>query len=301
MTVYDHLVRHLVLGGSVVAVLTGVVACDEAALRPRSVARVVAVVDGHPLTVGDVAARVASLPESQRPRDRAGLERILTELVDLEVLAAEARRRRFETSPEARGARSAALAEATLSALAGHLPAVDAIPAAEISRYHAEHPELFSSPELRRLSAVAFVDRARAVAARRSPEAADFADLGEVAIRDGAIVRIMPPGTEIPDALARAGLALEVVGAVSPPVEAGGRVWLVRLEGRTASETRPLTREDGNIRRRIAEERFEAARDASIAALRAKTPIDIDEAALALVRATGDLEAYDPARWKQSR
>jgi hypothetical protein len=276
-------------------------ACDEAAISPRSVARPLAVVGGHAITAEDVAARVASLPESQRPRDRAGLERLLAELVDLEVLAAEARRRRFEDSAEARGARTSALAEAALGALAGHLPGPEAIPAAAVAAYHAEHLALFSSPEVRRLSAAAFVDRARAEAARRAPESTQFAELGEVAARDGEVVGVMPPGAEIPDALYKAGLALAAVGAISEAVPYEGRMWLVRLEGRTAPETRGLAREEGNIRRRMAQERYESARDAWLAELRARALIRVDEDALREVRATGDLEAYDPARWKQPR
>lgn len=273
-------------------------ACDDGGLRPRTEARPLAVVDGRTVTVADLAARVAQLPESQRPRDRAGLERLLAELVDVEVLAAEARRRGFERTPEARGAKAAVLSEAGLAAFSAHLPGPESFAAMEVERYYAEHRELFTTPEIRRLAAATFATRAEAERARRAPDTLAVGELGELVVRSGAVVGTLPPTLELPHPVVQAGLALDSVGAVSPPVEHEGRHWLVRLEGRAAEETRSLAREEGNIRRRMAQERYEAMRDRWLAEARAKTRVVVDDSALREVRATGDLEAYDPARWK---
>ncbi len=273
--------------------------CDEGAFRSQAEVRRLALVDGRAVTAAELAVRIAGLPEGQRPRDATTTEALLRELVDLEVLAAEARRRSFDSSHEARAAIVAALGELELLNIAKNLPTPEALGFEEVERYHREHLSDYVTPELRRLAVAFFPSRELAVVARRTP-------LGRVQ----ELGSVPPPSTDpspaggdpnatVPRVFVKAVFALANVGEISEPVEYEGRFWLVAFLGRSAPHTRTLANEERNIRRKLVEQRFVAARARFLDEARKSTAIHIDEETLKLVRVVGDANAYDPAQWKR--
>lgn len=269
-------------------------------MLPPSERRPLAVVDGRAVSLADLQRRIAGLPENLRPKTREATERLLVELVDLEVLAAEARRRGFDHTPEGRAVLAAGLAEVAMSERLMHLPGPESVPHEEVERYYRENLSRYTTPELRRLSAVSFATRAEAEAARRAGEVRGR-DLGEVSDPSAHDDVDDRRGAEVPPPLVAAGFALATIGDVSPPVEHEGRHWLVVFSGRTAGEVRPLAREDGNIRRVLAQRAREQAAERWLEELRRANPRAVDGNALDDVSVVGDLEAYDPARWKKRR
>jgi hypothetical protein len=294
--VYIQMTRAACLLGLIVFAAAG---CEESAFRSRSERHELAVVDGRPITLADLERRIAELPENQRPRDRAGLERLLAEVVDLAVFEAEARHLEFVRSARAGAARTSAMAELELGHLAEGLPHIDTIRAEEVARYYRDHLDRYTTPELRRVAVGSFSSRAAASAARARPlEGAR--DLGLVRARHASDASgDVPMNAAVPEAFVRAVFGLSRVGDVSEPIDHEGQVWLVAYTGGTAPQLRTLANEDANIRRKILQERYEAARARYLREARASTPVSIDEAALGVVEVVGDNEAYDPAQWKK--
>ena len=286
--------RHLALA---IAALAG---CDERPLAPRS--RVVAVVAGHRITADEIERRIAELPASERPKDRAVTAQLVLTLVDVEVLAAEARGRGLDADPAVR----AMLDAVRVQALLGEKPAPESIPAAAVAAYFRANQAAFAIPERRRVEALPFDDRAAAVAARvragedwhvlatarGAPEDGDLGNVGPPDDGGGANERIAAP-------LRQAVFALAALGDVSEPVAAGGRFFLVRYAGHTAPELHPFEHEEANIRRVLAEQRFAAHKKRLIAEYRSRARISIDEAALESVEVPDISGGYDPSRWKK--
>ena len=285
--------------GLAVGLAIALPACDERAFLSLADARPLAVVDGRAITTADLGRRIAELPESQRPKDAAATARVLRELVDREVLAAEVRKRGFGASPAAGAALAAAVAELELEHLAAQLPSIDSISAADIDRYYREHLDRYSTPELRRLAVAYFPSRQLALNARRAPLASSQ-DLGSVprpALESNGVVAAT--GSRVPAVFATAVFELAEVGAVSEPVEHEGRYWLVAYVGRSAAQTRSLASEEANIRRFLMQQRYEAARARFLEDARKNTSIRVDEEVLRTVEVVGDPMAYDPAQWKR--
>jgi hypothetical protein len=277
----------------VVALVTA--GCDDSALRPPAERFALAVVDGRAITMADLAVRLRELPPERRPKGEDGLARLLQQLVDEAVLEAEGRHRGFGDSAEARAATAALLADRRLEELVASVGASE-VTDEEVERYHAEHLERFSNPEVRRIAAAsfAFLEEARRARAGGLDGAEE---LGEVTATGKADPRV----AALPANLVSEVWTLPSVGAVSEPVASRGRFWLVKLTGRIAGEVRGVSRERDNIRRAILDERLRRARDELLASLRGDVTVRIDEAVLADVKADGDLSAYDPAQWKVLR
>ncbi|MBM4357720.1 MAG: peptidyl-prolyl cis-trans isomerase [Deltaproteobacteria bacterium] len=273
------------------ALILAAVSCDDAAIHRET--GVLAVVDDRRVTMAELARRVEELPPNLRPKNHDALAGLFAQLVDEAILDAEARRRGFSDSAGGRAAQSAMLSALRLEALAASVSGE--VSDDEVRRYHAEHRERYTTPEVRRIAVASFASREEALDARQGG-VVGAEDVGEIA--PGAVDS---RGDGVPAPVRDAAFGLAAVGAISDPVPHAGRHWLVKLTGRVAGEERGVAREETNIRRAIVEERLRRARDALLVNLRASTRVTVDEAALADVESRGDLTAYDPAEWQLRR
>src|SRR5205814_61853 len=135
-----------------------------AGLTPEQAARVVARVGDQNITLGDYAAALERMDPFDRLRYQTPERRreLLKELVDLELLSMEAKRRGLDKKPVAQEAIRQILRDALLDETHKSLPTPTEIPAAEVHAYYDAHIDDFREPERRRISAIIMSDEAKA-------------------------------------------------------------------------------------------------------------------------------------------
>lgn len=314
--------RSLVFGALATGILLSAAGCrcsgdsegDEvpvpglASALPAGVAStVLAEVNGRPLTVAEYAAALGRLDPMERLRYQAPERRqeLLQELIDLELLAAEAERRGLANQPETQRRIRQALRDELRADLRRQVAAQEPTKG-DLRRYFDEHPAEFQEPERRRVSVIELssrVDAERVLGeARKGGEEAwpllvkkhslrqgELADLPPKLFGDWGIVTreaLAPSEKEIPDPVRAAVFTIAELGQLaSGVVEAGRRFYVVRMTGKSEARKRTFEESEHSIQRILTRQRLEAAERSLEAELRTRYPVTIDEAALAAVPA----------------
>jgi peptidyl-prolyl cis-trans isomerase C len=192
--------------------------------------------------------------------------------------------------------------------LRAKVPAPDALPAQEIRAYYDAHRADYQEPERRRVSAIVVGSETQAKALIEKAKQASPSEFGEL-VRKHSLVRT--PGEnlplelegdlgivsrtasadaqepKLPDAVHAALFEIGKVGEVyGKPVAGAGRYYVLRMTGRTEARTRTFAEAERSIRVRIVDERIAAAETQLVEQLKKSTPVTIDDAALAKLRAT---------------
>ncbi|MBI4701365.1 MAG: peptidyl-prolyl cis-trans isomerase [Deltaproteobacteria bacterium] len=293
-------------------------------LRPEQASAVVARVGERNITLGDFAAVLDRMNQYDRLRYQTKERRreLLEQLIDVELLAQEARRRGLDKDEMVQAAVRQILRDAVLAKTRANVPAPAEIPLADVRRYYDEHRAELSEPERRRGSAIVMSDKAQAEhvlglalkitsgqdwgklfeqhsgtapgdASRGGPSVApDLAgDLGIVGPPDD------PKGgnDKVPDAVRRVLFELPEVGKIHDRlVEAEGKYYIVRLSGRTAGHTRSFEEAERAIRAVLLQQALREKEQALEAELRRRYPVQVDEAALKAVRLPAGIDEYRP-------
>jgi hypothetical protein len=280
------------------AAATSVTACG----RNRST-DIVALVDGVAIGGDDIRAALVQFPSSLRDRYRTpnGRKELLERTIMVKLIAAEARRTRL--NGETGGSRPAKHGMIRLLPMHGGAAGEggEQVSDGEMIRYYREHYVEFHKQEERRIIDVVvrdhrLVDRLRAEAhfARKSDKLADetaFKDMARQWSRQGtATVRdlgfLAVGSAAAPKGLVDAAFALDEAGAVSPPVEVGGVVHIVKVAELRAGYSRPFAAAkqqiSGSIRRQAENDR----RAALGADLRKSANVRIDERVLQTIDLT---------------
>jgi parvulin-like peptidyl-prolyl isomerase len=292
-----------------------------AGLTPEQAAQVVARVGDRTITLGDFAAVLERMNQFDRLRYESKERRreLLQELIDIELLAAEARRRGLDKKPEVDEAIRQILRDVILAKAREKVPPPAEIPQADVAAYYEKNKDKFVEPERRRVSTIVLADRAKAdEALAKALEAKTGKDWGDLyfaysidapkerspnAPADLAGDRgiVGPPGDEkgansnVPEPVRAAVFELAEVGNVhGSVVEDRDKLYVVRLSGLTKGHTRSLAEADRAIRVAILQEMV-AQRERDLEAeLRKRFPVQIDEAALAEIDLPEALESYTP-------
>ncbi len=301
--------------------------CDEAALQnvpstltatepvgglsPEQAARVVARVGDRNITLGDFARTLDRMDPFDRLRYQTKERRreLLQEIIDVELLAQEARRRGLDKRPDVADAIRQLYRDALLSKLRDSLPMPAAIPAEEVKAYYDANAEKFNEPERRRVSAIvlsnkADVDKvlklavatknatewgqlflAHSINAPKTKRPNDPVDLA------GDLGLVGPPGdakganTKVPEAVREVAFKLPAVGAVhASAVELEGKFFVVRLSGVTAGHKRTVQEADRTIRVAILQGRLQELERKLDQDLRAKFKVELNDKALADIK-----------------
>ena len=133
-----------------------------------SSAGVLAQFDGRVLTLQEFDERLASQPPNIRKQyaTTEARERLLDEMVRLELLLDEAKRRGIDRSPRVKVRVSELIVEEMMNGLFGSEGAeASKITDQDVRNYYDAHSAEFSAPEERRASDIVFADRAKAEAA----------------------------------------------------------------------------------------------------------------------------------------
>lgn len=282
---------------------------------PRSESEVaegtpVAIVDGVEISAAAVRREIVKrgLYHPGRSEDEDARGRLIDDLVDFQLVAAEARRRGFDRDPEIVAALDRTLVakywQQMYAANADQLRVGDD----EVRGYYEAHPDEFEQPEMvriallriRRSASDSEEDRAaeRELAARVREEAlkqGDAKSFGVLAkeypadkksrLRGGDMGWI---GREVDDyrigeAISEAAFALREIGEVSPVVETERGLFLVRLTERREGRRRPLGDVERAIHAKLSAEKQRSVQERALDALREKAEVKIDRDSLAAI------------------
>ncbi len=271
-------------------------------------AQVLARVGDRTIRVGDYVAALEHMDQFDRFRFQAPERRkeLLAEMIDVMLLADEARAKGYDKDPVAQQEIREILRDAMLAKAREGAPGPDEVPAAEVSAYFDAHRADFRDPERRRFSAIVLPAEAAADPVLEAAKKATPAQWGELlraksvdaqARSDGPVDLagdmgfVSPPGdargvnTRVPDVVRAAVFDIAVVGGVLPrAVKAGDKLWIVKLTTRTEAHDRTLQDAERSVRVKLAAEKMRAREQAFLDELRQQYPVKVDEAALAQVK-----------------
>jgi parvulin-like peptidyl-prolyl isomerase len=278
-----------------------------AGLTPELAARVLAKVGDHEITLGEYAATLERMDPFERIRYQSPERRkqLLDELIDLELLADEARRRGLDQKPETQERVRQLLRDELLAQTRASLPPPDEISEADARRYYDAHRDDFREPERRRVAHIALGSEAEAKAVLEKALTASAADWGKLVAEKSRDARgkpstampaelagdlgiVGPPGhargenPNVPEPLRAAVFEIDKLGGVLPRVVAAEHAFhVVRMTGRTDARDRSYADAQRSIRVALVQERI-VAREAELELeLKKKYPVTIDEAQLA--------------------
>ena len=281
---------------------------QPAGLSPELAARVLAKVGNHEITLGEYAATLERMDPFERLRYQSPDRRkqLLDELVDLELLAEEARRRGLDKQPETQERVRQMLRDELLAEVRASVPAPSDISEADARRYYDAHRDDFREPERRRVAHIALGSEAEAKvvlekALNVSPT--EWGKLVEAKSKDqrskanalppelaGDLGIVGPPGhprgenPNVPEALRAAAFEIEKLGGVLPRVvAAAGSFHVLRLTGKTDARDRTFADAQRSIRVALVQERIRGREAELELELKKKYPVTIDEAQLAKI------------------
>lgn len=279
--------------------------------------RVLAKVGDRTITLGDFARTLERMDQFDRLRYQSKERRreLLEEMIDVELLAAEARRQGLDKSPEAEDAIHTILRDAILAQAREGMPLPAQLTEQEIRAYYDAHLDKFTEPERRRVAAVVMNDKKEAEKvlkeAQKVKTPAEWGELffkhsltapkshgptnpAELAGDLGIVGPLDDPkgkNDKVPDAVRAEAFKLKAVGDIAPElIEADGRFYIARINGITAAHKRTLAEADRSIRVLLIQEKLSEREHALEADLKKKFPVEIDEQALAGVKVPGGVE-----------
>jgi parvulin-like peptidyl-prolyl isomerase len=280
-------------------------------LTPEQSQQVLARVGERTITLGDYAAALERMDTFERLRyqspDRRKL--LLSEMIELELFAQEAKRRKLDTQPETQERLRQMLRDELLRDIRREIKGPNELPEAEVRKYYEAHKADFNEPERRRVAHIAVASQAEAKALLAKAKNASPADWGKLVTEHsldkgakslgstppelaGDLGIVGPPGharggnPRVPEALRAAVFKIEKVGGVFDEVVVeAGTFHVVRLAARTEARERSFDEAERTIRVALVQELVKQREVALEQELKAKFPVTIDDVALAQVRA----------------
>lgn len=271
-------------------------------LTPAEAAEVLVTVGEHPITLGQYAATLLRMDQFERLRYQTEerQKELLDEMIEVELLAQEARRLGLDQDAEVQLHLQQAMRDELLNRLDKRVPGPDSFSEREVRAYYDAHRSEFSEPRRHRVLAIAVDQESLATEILQKVQGESgqiWAELakkystlpvasgaGEAEEMAGDWGFVSQPGqergqnAELPEALRAAIFEVEKVGEVVPHVvSAGNKHYVLRLGGVSPARERTLSEADRTIRvelRRLLfleeEKKFEQQ-------LRDKYPVVIDE------------------------
>ena len=276
-------------------------------LTPELAKQVLAKVGDREITLGEYAETLERMDPFERLRYQSADRRkqLLSEIIQVQLLADEAKRRGLDKQPETQERLRQMLKDELLRDLRRSVPAPNDIPEAEVHAYFDAHHDEFKEPERRRVSHVVLASEAQAKSVLQKALGASASDWGKL-VADvsldkppkssapapgelaGDLGIVGPPGhprganPRVPDALRAAVFQIDKVGGVLDHVVAdGGKFHIVRMTGRTEARDRSFQDAERTIRVAIVQERIRVREEQLEQELKQRYPVTIDDEALA--------------------
>ncbi|MDQ2646264.1 MAG: peptidyl-prolyl cis-trans isomerase [Myxococcota bacterium] len=280
-------------------------------LSDEQAAQVLAKVGEHTITLGDYVAALERMDTFERLRYQSADRRklLLKEMIDVQLLADEAKRRGLDKLPETEERLRQVLRDELMKEVRRSVPSASDLPEADVRKYYDEHREEFSDPERRRVSHIAAGNRAAAEKLLEKAKAASAAEWGAM-VRENSITPVPkelgsmpvelagdlgivgPPGhprganPRVSEAVRAAAFKIEKTGDVLPEVvEDKGKFEIVRLTAITPARDRTFAESERSIRVTLVQQLVKQKEAELDKELRARFPVTIDEAALGRIQA----------------
>ncbi len=295
---------------------------------PGDSAQVLARVGERTITLGDYVAALEHMDQFDRLRYQAPERRkdLLREMIDVMLLADEARDRGYDKDPVTEQEVREIVRDAVLKKARQAAPAPNDIAADEVSAYYEHHKADFHDPERRRVSAIVLPNASAAAsaldAAQKVVDGGSTGSWGDL-VRTRSIESqakanvpldlagdlgfVNPPddahgvNARVPDEVRAAVFEVTHVGDVLSRVvkaaspDGGAQFYVVKLAARVDGHDRTLQEAERSIRVKLAQDKANASEAQLIDDLRKQYPVIVDEAALARVRVdAAGLDASSP-------
>jgi hypothetical protein len=242
--------------------------------------------------------------ERMRYQSQDRRKRLLDEMIEVELLSQEAKRRGLDKAPETQERLRQILRDQMLEDLRKSAPAPNDVPEAELKAYYDSHKDEFAEPERRRVAGIVLESAALAKTVLAQAKTATPEQWGELveqrSTQRGARSRPMPkelagdlgivgpPGharggnPRVPDAVREAVFKIPKVGETYPEVVAAdGKFYVVRLVSTTPARERKYEDSERAIRTAVVQAKIREKERALEEELKKKFPVTVDEAALA--------------------
>ncbi len=269
-------------------------------------AEVLATVGDRRITLGDYASSLARMDEFERLRYQSEerQKQLLEEMIQLEILAQEARQRGLDKDPEVQLRIQQALRDELLQELRRSLPKPEQISEREVRAHYDAHRSEYQEPLRHRVLVIVTATEAvarRVIGELEGQGGAKWAQLaakhsrnrtnlgpGEAEELAGDLGFVSAPGVPrghnpaVPEPVRAAVFQLAKVGETAPePVKAEDGYYVVRLGGISPARERSLRDADSSIRAELLRQKFLQAEKELEAELEKRYPVTIDETALA--------------------
>jgi peptidyl-prolyl cis-trans isomerase C len=279
-------------------------------LTPELARQVLAKVGDREITLGEYAETLERMDPFERIRYQSADRRrlLLNEIVQVELLADEAKRRGLDKQPETQERLRQILKDELLRDLRNKAPGPSEISDADVHAYFDAHHDEFKEPERRRVAHIVVATDAQAKAALQRASGASAADWGKL-VADlsadkparsaapaptelaGDLGIVGPPGhprganPRVPEALRAAVFEVDKVGDVlNRIVPDGGRFHIVRMTGRTEARDRSFQDSERTIRVALVQQKIREREEQLETELKQRYPVTVDDEALAQVK-----------------
>ncbi len=278
-------------------------------LTPEQSAKVLARVGDVTITLGDYVAALDHMDQFDRLRYQSPERRkeLLSEMIDVELLAHEATAKGYDKDPIAQQELRAILRDALLKDSRKGVPDPSEIPDDEVRAYYDAHVADYKDPERRRLSLIVLHDESAAKSVLEQAKKGTAADWGAL-VRDksidgqakanvpvdlaGDFGMVSPPGDSrgdnprVPDEVRAAIFEVSKVNDVlDRVVKSADKFYVVRLTQKSDSHERTFAEAERSVRVKLAQDKMRAKDEETLAALRTQFPVQIDDKALEQVQA----------------
>ncbi len=274
---------------------------QKAASEPNE--PVVARVGDTRITARELSAQLARQPPAVRAHygSMARRKDFLDSQIQVELLAAEARKRGFDRDPDFQRAVKQQLVSTFLQrAVEQELKPAD-VPEADVEKYFRDHPSEFNQPEVVRVSQIVVGDKRKAkevlakVKALAPDDTAGFAKLvaahsedKETMGRGGDMGMIQRDTAAYPKPVVTAAFALKEPNEVGGPVQSERGFHILRLTQRRPGSSRTYAEVKEELRQRLYQQMRARKMDDLLASIKQSTKVEIFEPELAkLVIDTG--------------
>jgi hypothetical protein len=275
-------------------------------LSPEMAAKPLAKVGDRVITLGEYAAALERMDSFERMRyqspDRR--KRLLDEMIEVELLAQEARRRGLDKTEETQERVRQVLRDSLLDDLRKSAPSANEISDADLHAYYDAHKDDFAEPERRRVAAIALENQAQAKTVLAKALKADAPGWGQLVEQFGSqkgpkppvpapaelagdLGIVGPPGhprganPRVPEPVREAAFKVANVGETfGSVVEADKKFYVVRVTSRTEGRARTFEEAQRAIRTAVVAARVDEKEKALQNDLKQKFPVKVDDAAL---------------------
>ena len=280
----------------------------SASLTDEQQGKVLARVGDTTITLGDYVAALEHMDQFDRLRyqDPKRRTELLNEMIVTKLLAQEAREKGYDKDPRVQEELRAVLRDAMLKDVRKGAPTPADIPVSDARAYYEAHRASYRDPERRRISAIVLPTAPAADAVleqvKKGVTAAQWGELVRSKSVDpsakaavpvdlaGDLGMISPPGDphddnpRVPEDVRVAAFEIPKVGDVAPRVvKALGKFYVVRLTVKNDPQDRSFAESERTIRIKLSQEKVRAKESELLNELRAKFPVQVDDATLATV------------------